>query len=234
MANATAEIQLNGTGQADGRRFHLPMKTGATIYEGTLVAQQIADGLLTNGTAAATWPCFAKAVQTVKVATAGQRILVETDRIYKLKNAAGGDAFSEALQVGAPAYALDDHTVQNNDAAGTLQQCGTYDGMEADGMVRVKVSPAFAAAALGAAKIQRGRGVMVAGVLAVAGVTVTATSRFFGSRVTEAGTDGDELRVPDADRTVGVLGTGSFNMRAFLSGTAAAADTSTVDWIIVG
>lgn len=233
MSNATGEIQLNGCGQANGHRFHVPMKTGQTIYEGTMVAQQIADGLLVPATSAGTWPAFAKATTTIKVATAGQRMVVETDRVYRIANATAGDAFSEANQIGAPVYALNDHTAQNNDAAGTLQQCGTFDGMES-GWVRVKMSPQVSAAAAAALKIQRGTGTFAAGVLLISGVTLTASSVIIFDRKTEAGTDGDEIRSPSADRTAGALGTGSFTARSFLSGTAATSDTSTFDWIIVG
>ena len=48
------------------------------------------------------------------------------------------------------------------------------------------------------------------------------------------GTDGDEIRVPTADRTVGGPGTGSLVFRSFLSGVAATSDTSTFDYLIVG
>lgn len=238
MSNATGNIQLDGIGQ-DGRRFHVPMKTGATIYEGTMVAQQIADGLLVAATSAGTWPAIGKATMKVESATAGQRMVVETDRIYILANGTSTDAFSEASQLGSPVYAADNHTGYDNDNAGTLQPCGTFEGMEPDGRIRVKMSTSFAAAA-GAGvdsvpqNIQYGTGTLVAGVLAVTGVTLTASSVIVCSRKTEAGTDGDELRVPAADRTAGALGTGSFSIRSFLNGSAATSDTSTVDWLIVG
>ncbi len=235
MTNATGDIQLGGIGQ-DGRRFHVPVKTGATIYAGTMVAQQIADGLLVAATTAGTWPAIGKATHTVAVATAGQRLVVETDRIYTLTNGSSTDAFSEASQIGAPVYAFDDHTGYDNDAGGTLLQCGTFEGLEADGKIRVKMSTSFAAAASAGAAlpVQRGTGTLAAGVLAVTGVTLTASSVIICQRKTEAGTDGDEIRVPAADRTPGVLGTGSFTARAFLNGAAATSDTSTFDWIIVG
>lgn len=232
MSNSTSEIPLGGFGQG-GRRFHVPVKTGQNIYNGTMVAQQTADGLLVPATAAGAGPVIGKAVQTILSATAGQRCLVETDRAYALANGAGGDAFSEASLIGSPAYAFDDHTVYDNDAAGTLQKCGVYEGMEADGKVRVKLSGDVAASVL-ALPVQRGSGTLAAGVLAVTGVTLTASSVIICQRKTEAGTDGDEIRVPAADRTAGALGTGAFTARAFLSGVAAASDTSTFDWIIVG
>jgi hypothetical protein len=237
MANATGNIQLDGIGQ-DGKRIHLPMKTGTTIYEGTMVAQQIADGLLVAATSAGTWPAIGKATMTVAVATAGQRIWIETNREYILANGTSTDAFSEASQLGSLCYAYDDHTVYDNDAAGTLLPCGTFEGMEPDGRVRVKMSTALASAA-GASdvipqNIQYGTGTLVAGVLAVTGVTITSTSAIVCSRKTAAGTSGDELRVPSADRTAGVLGTGGFSIRSYLDAVAATSDTSTVDWIVVG
>ncbi len=237
MSNVTADIQMGGIGQ-DGRRFHVPCKTSTAIYAGTMVAQQLSDGLLMAATAAGTGPVIGKACQTITSASAGQRCLVETDRIYRMTNGASTDAFSEASLLGSPAYAYDDHTVYDNDAAGTLQQCGTYQGMDADGKVLVyissKANAAAAAAPAGAPKVQYGTGTLTAGVLAVSGVTLTATSVIVCSRKTEAGTDGDELRVPTADRTAGALGTGSFSIRSFLSGTAATSDTSTVEYVIVG
>lgn len=237
MANSAGNIQLDGIGQ-EGRRLHVPMKTGATIYEGTLVAQQIADGLLVAATSAGTWPAIGKAVMKVASASAGQRMLIETDRIYVLANGTSTDAFSEASQLGSIVYAFDDHTGYDNDAAGTLQPCGTFEGMEPDGRIRVKVSTAMATAAgandIVPQNIQYGTGTLVAGVLAVTGVTLTSTSAIVCSRKTAAGTSGDELRVPSADRTAGALGTGSFSIRAYLSAVAATSDTSTVDWIVVG
>ena len=233
MSNSTSAIDMDGCGQ-DGRRFHVPVKTSQAIYEGTMVAQQLSDGLLVPATAAGAGPAIGKATHTIASATAGQRCLIETDRIYKFTNGTSTDAFSEASLVGSPAYAFDDHTVYDNSNGGTLQQCGTYQGMEADGKVRVKMSPDFAAMALAAPKVQYGSGTLEAGVLLVEGVTITASSVIVCQRKTEAGTDGDEIRVPAADRTAGALGTGSFTARAFLNGSAATSDTSTFDYVIVG
>ncbi len=237
MANVTAEIQLGGFGQ-DGRRFHVPVKTAQAIYAGTMVAQQLSDGLLVPATVAGAGPVIGKALQTITSAAAGERCLVETDRAYALTNGLTTDAFSEASLLGSPVYAADDHTGFDNDAVGTLQRCGTYEGIEADGKIRVYISASANAAGGGSdpvpQNIQYGTGTLVAGVLAVTGVTLTTTSVIVCSRKTEAGTDGDELRVPSADRTVGALGTGAFSIRSFLSGVAATSDTSTVDYVIVG
>lgn len=238
MTNSTGDIPLGGIGQ-DGRRFHWPVKTSTTIYAGNMVAQQLSDGLLMPATGAGTGPAIGKATHTVSSAAAGQRLVVETDRIYTFANGSSTDAFSEASLLGAPAYAFDDHTVYDNDASGTLQQCGTFQGMEPDGKVRVYMSTTVAApsvASLSSAglAIQRGTGTLASGILLVTGVTLTSSSVIICQRKTEAGTDGDEIRVPTADRTTGALGTGSFTARAFLSGAAATSDTSTFDWLIVG
>jgi len=231
MSDATGDIELDGVGP-DGRRFHVPVSTGATIYHGVMVSQLVADGLLVKTGTAGAGPCIGKATMKIEAATAGQRMVVETDRVYRMTNGGGGDAFSEADMIGAPVYAADDNVVAKLSTGGR-QQCGTFQGMDADGKVRVHISPE--AAGSGALRIQSGRGTFAAGVLAVnAGITVTATSRVFASRVTEAGTDGDEIRIPDADRTVGGPGTGALTFRSFLSGVAATSDTSTFDYLIVG
>lgn len=235
MANVSADIPMAGFGQSPGRRFHVPVAAATTIYAGTMVAQLISTGGLVAATTAGAGPVIGKATHTVANpgALGVERCLVETDRMYGLTNGLTTDAFSEASIVGSPAYALDDHTVADNDNAGTLQQCGTFQGMEADGTVRVLISPEVARS--GGLQIQAGGGTFAAGVLTVnAGITVTATSRVFAMRKTEAGTDGDEIRVPTADRTVGGPGTGSLVFRSFISGVAATSDTSTFDYLIVG
>ena len=229
MANLTARQNMNGVGQ-EGRRFHVFVKAATTVYEGAMVAQDVAAGGLCHASAAGAGPVIGVATHQ---AAAAERCVVETDRIFLRDNGAGGDAFSDASIIGAPAYAFDDHTVYDNDASGTLQLAGTFQGMEADGRVRVRISPDYANS--GGQRIQAGGGTFAAGVLTVnAGITVTATSRVFAMRKTEAGTDGDEIRVPSADRTVGGPGVGSLVFRSFISGVAATSDTSTFDYLIVG
>ncbi len=138
MANSTADIALGGVGQ-EGRRFHVPVKTAQAIYFGTMVAQQTTDGLLVPATAALAGRVIGKAVQTIASAASAERCLVETDRIFLLSNGTGANAFSEASQVGAPAYAFDDHTVYDNSNGDTLKLAGFFRGMEADGKVRVEI-----------------------------------------------------------------------------------------------
>lgn len=235
MSNATSAIQLGGIGP-EGRRVNFPVDGGTVIYEGTMVAQLVATGMLVPASTAGAGPAIGKATHTSDNSAGSdgdKRCVVEMDRIYAITNGSSTDAFSEASPLGSPVYALDDHTGADNDNSGTLQQCGTFEGMEADGKIRVRMSPEHARS--GGVQIQTGRATFAAGVKAIsAGITVTATSRVFASRVTEAGTDGDEIRVPDADRTVGGPGTGALTFRSFLSGVAATSDTSTFDYLIVG
>lgn len=139
MSNSNSPIALGGVGQ-EGRRFHTPVKTGQAIFYGTMVAQQDADGLLVPATSAGSGRVIGLAVQTIAAAVAGERCLVETDRTYLRDNGAGGNAFSEASPIGAPAYASDDHTVQNNSAVNTLPFAGFFQGMEANGKVRLAIS----------------------------------------------------------------------------------------------
>lgn len=227
MSNLTAEkANMDGIGP-EGRRFHVI--AGATVYRGGLAAILEASGKAVALTTAGAGPCVGMFTHG---AALNERVQIETGRVYRISNGATTDAFSDATPLYSPVFGLDDNKVADNDNATTLPRVGIFMGMEADGKVRVLVSPEASCKAL---NIQTGVGTLVAGVLTVAaGITVTATSRFFFTRVTEAGTDGDELRCPAADRTAGGPGTGAFSVRSFLSGVAATSDTSTIEWMIVG
>lgn len=125
-------------------------------------------------------------------------------------------------------YAVDNNTVAKTSNSGARSLAGTVVGLLG---TKVLVMVGIAAPPL----IQRGRGTLVAGVLTVnSGIHVTTDSYVIAMRMTEAGTDGDELRCPTADRTIGLPGTGAITIRAFLNGVAATSDTSTIEYIIVG
>jgi hypothetical protein len=138
MSNSTSDIETGGIGQ-DGRRFHVPCKTGTNIYAGTMVAQETVGGLLVLATTAGAGRVIGISTQQILSATAGQRCIVETDRIYLRANGSDANAFSDASQIGAPAYAFDDHTVYDNSNGDTLPFAGFFCGMEADGQVRVLI-----------------------------------------------------------------------------------------------
>lgn len=234
MPNLTKNADLDGIGQ-EGRRFPVGVAANTRIFQGAWVAQLISNGFIVPVGTAGAGPAIGKATHEANNigGTAGAiECLVETERVYRVTNGTGGDAFSASTPLFSRAYALDDNSVADNDNSGALQQMGLFFGMEPDGKVRIGVFPPAAQASL---PIQAGRSTFAAGVRTInTGITVTATSRVFASRVTEAGTDGDEIRVPDADRTVGGPGTGALVFRSFLSGVAATSDTSTFDYLIVG
>jgi hypothetical protein len=234
MANSTVNILLDGIGQ-EGRRFPVGVAASTAIKAGTYVSQLVSNGMLVPASTAGAGPVIGKATHEANNsggAAGAIECLVETERVYRTTNGATTDACSASTPLFSPVYALDDNTCADNDNSGTLQKMGLFFGMEPDGKVRVGVFPP---AVQSAPVVQAGRGTFAAGVRTInAGITVTATSRVFASRVTEAGTDGDEIRVPDADRTAGGPGTGALVFRSFLSGVAATSDTSTFDYIIVG
>lgn len=84
----------------------------------------------------------------------------------------------------------------------------------------------------GGAARRQGTATLVAGVVLISNVTLTAGSSIEVTRNTPAGTAIGHLSAPAADRTLGVL-TGSFRVRSYKAdATAETADISTVDWTI--
>jgi hypothetical protein len=142
MANAIANRILEHNGE-DGRHMSLPVDGGTHIYLATCVAQLIATRMLVPGSTAASGPCIG--VSTMEINNTGadgdKRCWVETDRIFAMPNAAGGDAFTDAHEIGSLVWMLDDHTAADNDGGGTRQVMGIFYGFEADGKVRVFISP---------------------------------------------------------------------------------------------
>jgi hypothetical protein len=148
--------------------------------------------------------------------------------VFAFVNSASADEIL-VTDVMTQCYAVDNDTVAKTSNSGARSTAGTVVGLLG---LKVLVMVGIAAAP---PLIQRGRGTLVAGVLTVAaGIHVTTDSYIIAMRVTEAGTDGDELRCPTADRTIGLPGTGAITIRSFLNGVAATSDTSTIEYIIVG
>jgi hypothetical protein len=208
-----------------------------TLYEGGMVSRLLTGGYACPaGTALSGPACGVARVQSINAGSAGDVSVQLSCGQFWFANSADGDAITEADRFKV-CYVVDDQTVALT-SAGTRQPAGVIIDVDSTLGVKVLISPEVGQNLPGSAsvpRIQAGRATFAAGVLAVAaGITVSATSRVFASRVTEAGTDGDEIRVPDADRTVGGPGTGSLTFRAFLSGAAATSDTSTFDYLIVG
>jgi hypothetical protein len=149
-----------------------------------------------------------------------------------LKNSAGDDAVTQA-HVGQYAYGVSDDTVACR-ANGARSAVGIIVAVDADG---VWVLSGFAVnpGGLAGAGIQRLTGAFTAGVLALTtGFSLSASSAILCSRLIGAGTQGDDIRCVTADRTVGAPGTAAINVRSFLNGAAATADTSTIEVVIIG
>jgi hypothetical protein len=159
---------------------------------------------------------------------AGKTVPYETG-VFAFANSTAGDAIA-VTDVLADCFFVDNNTVAKTSNSGARPRAGQIIGMDG---TKVLVMVGVAAAA--SQPIQTGSGTFVAGVLTVnAGITLTAESVIIGIRMTEGGTDGDEIRCPTADRTVGGPGTGAMTLRSFLSGVAATSDTSTLQWVIIG
>jgi len=150
----------------------------------------------------------------------------------KLQNS-GTDPVAQA-DVGNDCFIEDDSTISKTDNGATRSRAGKIIEVASDG-VFVEIVNTVAQGPTAAPKIQTGTSTLAAGVKTIAaGITVTANTRIFIQRVNGSGTQGDEIRVPTADRTVGAPGTGSLTFRAFLNGVAATSDTSTFEYLLVG
>lgn len=153
MSNATASIVTLPYGQG-GREIRLPVDGGSKVFQGTLVAQLTATGMLVAGSTASSGPAVGVATHDVDNSAGSDgdlRCIVRTDQIFLFANGTSTDACSEATLLGAPVYMSDDHTVFDNDASGTLMRAGYFAGMEPDGKVRVFVTAFGAAGAVAAA-----------------------------------------------------------------------------------
>jgi hypothetical protein len=204
-----------------------------TIYEGSMVSRLTSGGFACPGGTASSGPaCGVARAKSVNSGSAGDKSVQLSCGQFWFVN---GDAIVEADRFKV-CYMMDDQTVSLS-SAGTRQVAGVIIDVDSVLGVKVLIAPETNAqlADVGGPLVQYGSGTFSAGVLAVStGITVSATSAVIANRKTEAGTDGDEIRVPTADRTVGGPGTGALTFRAFLSGVAATSDTSTFDYIIVG
>jgi hypothetical protein len=149
MANLTAALGRKPYGKG-GRDISHGVDGGTATYEGGLISQLTATGMLVPTSTSGAGPAIGVATHD-QDNTAGSdgalRLTVETDRIFIFANGTSTDACSEATLIGSPVYAFDDHTVYDNDASGTLAVAGLFMGMEPDGTVRVYVSSHRMAAA---------------------------------------------------------------------------------------
>jgi len=145
MSNAAANLKTQPSGEG-GRKLVLPVDGGTHLYEGTLVSQLTSTGMLVPTSTASSGPAIGVVTMECDNSSGSDSSLyatVQTDRVFYFKNGSSSDAFSEASLIGSRAYALDDHTVADNDNSGTLAVAGIFVGYESGtNLVRVLVTSA--------------------------------------------------------------------------------------------
>lgn len=154
----------------------------------------------------------------------------------KLANSGAGVDLITAAMLLQDCFVVDDSTVAATFGGGTRIKAGRIVQVDTDG-VWVELGPAHSVpTSLAGQGIQSGTGTMVAGVLSVSNVTITANSTITFGRKAKAGTPGICYDAPLLDRTVGAPATGAFKIRSYSDSgaTAAASDTSTIDWQVIG
>ena len=184
MSNSTVNLPRFPYGSG-GRNLILPVDAGTHLYEGTLVSQLDATGMLVPTTTASSGPAIGVACHE-QDATSGSdgdlRCAVATDGIFIFACGSSGNAFTEANLIGSPAYASDDHTVTPLRGTGA-PVAGLFMGMEPDGRVRVFVSSKrLDFAQKGIENLQVVTGTFAAGTCTVtvgAGQYVTAATKAF-------------------------------------------------------
>ena len=139
MANSTVDLVRYPYGKT-GRDVNLPIDGGTEIFEGVMVAQLTATGMLVPGSTAGSGSCVGVSTHAQDNTTGADGALlctVENDRVYCWANATSTKACSDATLFGQVVYMDDDHTISDNSVGGTLQPAGYFLGMEPDGKVRV-------------------------------------------------------------------------------------------------
>lgn len=141
MANTTENLTRFPYGK-DGRSVNLPVDGGSHIYEGGLVSQLTATGMIVPTTTAGAGPAVGVAeheADNSSGADDAKRVMVETDRVFQFTNATSGEACSEALPLFSVVYAKDDHTISSNSAGGTYPVAGLFMGMSDHPTPKVRV-----------------------------------------------------------------------------------------------
>lgn len=141
MANSTVNLTVRHCGEG-GRRASRDVAASTRIFKGTAVACLDSGGDLVPLTTASSSHCIGVASMEIdNTGAAGAvKCWYETDRVFLFAND-GSNPFAEAThEPGVLAYGSDDHTAATT---GTFV-LGEYRGVDADGLVRVYVSPSVA------------------------------------------------------------------------------------------
>lgn len=114
------------------------------IEKGHMVAQLAADGTIVPAGTALSGPCIGVAQHSAAV---GAAIIIETNGVYLFDNGTAGNACTAATLHGYTVYCGNSYTIYDNSGGGTLFSAGQYMGLDADGKVKVKITPGYIAAA---------------------------------------------------------------------------------------
>lgn len=220
------------------------MAASAKCFAGGMVARNAA-GLAVAASATAGQLTIGIAEKTVdnSAGIASALSIVPRQGAFLLNNSAGGDLIA-AANVGALCYVVDDNTVALTSAGGTRPVAGMVldvdagvpgQGQPTGVWVLVGVLPGQSQ---GAPAIQAATVTLAAGTKTVAtGITVTASSVVVISRKLQGGTVTSTVQYEElsGSRVVGAPGTGTLVFQASVAaGTVANADTSTLEYLIVG
>jgi hypothetical protein len=210
------------------------------IYAGAIVCVDAA-GNAVPGSATLGLTAVGVAEKTIDNSSglAGALTIVPRAGIFGFNNSSAGDAIA-AFNVGQACYIVDDNTVALTSNSGARPRAGTIVSVDATSPgqgqpaeVWVLLSPQGQAPL-----VQAGTVTLVAGTKTVnAGVALSASSVITFSRKTQGGTVTTTVgyEAAGASRTVGPPGTGAFIVQAVVAaGTIQNADTSTLDYLIVG
>ncbi len=129
-----ALAQDRNTPEREPERRNFPVKAGAVLYAGSLVAID-SSGRLQPGRADATLRGMGRSPHRVDNSTGAdgdQRGEVECG-VFRFGNSTGGDLIGYG-DIGNPAYMVDDQTVAKTDGSGTRGRAGTIHDIDALGV----------------------------------------------------------------------------------------------------
>lgn len=136
MSNLGAGIPVYPYGATFEKRFY-PVKASAQIYEGALVCQ--VSGYCATGTTASGGDAIGVATHDQLGTTDGAKFIeVMTNGVFLF--AAGVAAPTVATPIGTPLFMEDDHTVGTGGLGATQKKAGSFDGIEDDGRIRVRIT----------------------------------------------------------------------------------------------
>ncbi|MGB6054036.1 MAG: hypothetical protein WBG17_02225 [Burkholderiaceae bacterium] len=131
----TALTADRNTLRRDGVDFEYPVKSGAKIFTGSIVAISTANGFATKGATATTLKCVGVAQeQADNTNGADGDIRVKVRRgVFRFANSASTDAITLA-DVGADCYLVDDQTVAKTSNTNARSVAGKVEDVDSGGV----------------------------------------------------------------------------------------------------